>query len=346
MPAHHPQSLRLAPPPDNSRSLPRETPQPLYPRSPRTSSQPQRASQAHDNTPTLRAPAPRGNPQSRPRARDGAQSLLLPRGVDYAQPSESYALDRAEPPRFGDTLRQLRVSRRISRESLAVTSGVSVSYLSHLERGRRDRPGAAVLAALLASLDRVRLVSPAERRLCFDLAGVSMNGAPSPRQLREAISGAAHRRMMRREGLSAYIDARLHVLACNATFAAAHPGVLESRSLLHWYLETDRSKESIGNRDEALALLMGWLRGMAGALHRPDAFVDLLADLGRFPEFERGWAEAEPFYFEDPKMLRLRDSGTGVESIVSIQAFGVGSVRFPGWIRYLDGGPADPRDTR
>ncbi|MFB7723126.1 helix-turn-helix domain-containing protein [Nocardia sp. NPDC056100] len=243
-------------------------------------------------------------------------------------------------------LRRLRESRRISRESLAFTSGVSTSYLSHLERGRRDRPGAAVLAALLTSLDRVRVVSRAERRLCFDLAGVSMHGAPSPRQLREAISGAAHRGMMLREGLAAYVDARLTVLACNAAFAAAHPGIGESRGLLHWYLETGRSKQSIENRDEAFALLVGWLRGLAGGLHSSDAFGELVADLGRFPEFERVWAEAEPFYFEAPKVLRLRDSGTGAESAVAIQAFGVDSVRFPGWIRYLQGSPADPRDTR
>lgn len=53
---------------------------------------------------------------------------------------------------FGTYLRELRKSRRLTLRQLALYSGVSQSYLSQIERGRRGRPSAEVATRLAGVL--------------------------------------------------------------------------------------------------------------------------------------------------------------------------------------------------
>jgi transcriptional regulator with XRE-family HTH domain len=56
------------------------------------------------------------------------------------------------PEELGRTLRSLRVERELTLEALAKTSGLHWTYLSGIERGRRN-PTLKVLAAVAAALD-------------------------------------------------------------------------------------------------------------------------------------------------------------------------------------------------
>lgn len=53
---------------------------------------------------------------------------------------------------LGQRLRQLRGQRRLSQEQLAEAAGIHVTYLSTLERGRRN-PTLSVLVDLAKALD-------------------------------------------------------------------------------------------------------------------------------------------------------------------------------------------------
>jgi transcriptional regulator with XRE-family HTH domain len=53
---------------------------------------------------------------------------------------------------IGSALRKLRIERELTLEELAKTSGLHWTYLSGIERGRRN-PTLKVLAAVAAALD-------------------------------------------------------------------------------------------------------------------------------------------------------------------------------------------------
>ncbi|WP_458688399.1 helix-turn-helix domain-containing protein [Nocardia tengchongensis] len=80
--------------------------------------------------------------------------------------------DTLRPPTFGEFLRHLRDERCLSRERLAMHSGLSASYINHLECGRRDRPTQIVVQALLACLHRISPVPDESRNHLFVLAGL------------------------------------------------------------------------------------------------------------------------------------------------------------------------------
>ena len=67
---------------------------------------------------------------------------------------------------FGKALRQARHSRRISQEALALESGLDRTYVSMLERGKRQPTLAAVfLLAKTLDTDPALLVKEAKARL-------------------------------------------------------------------------------------------------------------------------------------------------------------------------------------
>jgi transcriptional regulator with XRE-family HTH domain len=67
---------------------------------------------------------------------------------------------------FGEALRQTRNGRKISQEALALESGLDRTYVSLLERGKRQPTLAAVfLLASTLDTDPVLLVKNAKARL-------------------------------------------------------------------------------------------------------------------------------------------------------------------------------------
>jgi transcriptional regulator with XRE-family HTH domain len=60
--------------------------------------------------------------------------------------------DLPSPEGIGRAMRQLRVEREMTQEALAKASGLHWTYLSGIERGRRN-PTLNVLAAVAASLE-------------------------------------------------------------------------------------------------------------------------------------------------------------------------------------------------
>jgi transcriptional regulator with XRE-family HTH domain len=57
------------------------------------------------------------------------------------------------PPRFGELLRQFRLSAALSQEALAERAGLSVDAVRALERGRRSNPRPDTLGMLFDALD-------------------------------------------------------------------------------------------------------------------------------------------------------------------------------------------------
>lgn len=88
----------------------------------------------------------------------------------------------------GATIRGLRLARGWSLRDLSQASGISVPYLSEIERGRKD-PSGAVLAQLAEALDLPLGALLCEIGRAID-ASYTPDGAMSARQeLRAALEG-------------------------------------------------------------------------------------------------------------------------------------------------------------
>ncbi|MEU1205025.1 helix-turn-helix domain-containing protein [Nocardia sp. NPDC005825] len=243
-----------------------------------------------------------------------------------------------QPPSFGAVLRLLRDERRVSRERLGMAAGVSASYITHLELGRRGRPTQAVVEALYGCLHRVRPVSHRSRRYLFDLAGLPDPAAPELGELLDAITPAKLRRLERLgPDPAGYFDSRWNVLALNDAARLSFPGLTEGGNWLSWLLEDPRAATALIDRDIALRGSVGVLRARMAAFDVPEWSGEFLRRLGRNPEFRRLWSQAENLGDTGECAVRIRDFRTGTAIPVDVQLYDVESARYPGWIRMLWG---------
>ncbi|MGV9661977.1 MmyB family transcriptional regulator [Nocardia niigatensis] len=240
-----------------------------------------------------------------------------------------------EPPSFGESLRRLRDERRVSRERLAMTAGVSASYITHLELGRRGRPTQSVVEALLRYLDRVHPVSHRSRRYLFDLAGLRDPAAPDPAELRAAITPGMRARLDRLgPDPAGYFDSRWNVLALNQAARQAFPGLTEESCWLTWLFEDPRAREAIADVDAVAAASVEVLRARIATLDSPEWSRPYLKELGWHPEFRRLWGQQRG-HEGGNRSVQVRDIRARTQFDLDVQLYDVESARYPGWIRML-----------
>ncbi len=252
-------------------------------------------------------------------------------------PSDDRA-DEPRPPTLGGLLRKLRDDRRVSRERLGFAAGVSASYITHLESGAREHPTKQVIEALTTFLDRVHPLSDAERRHLFDLAGLHDDTFPDVEELRAGISDDM------RAGLAvhgpnpaAFVDIRWNVLACNGSYAATFPGLVEDVSILRWFFGNANSQRVMAEWQREASLTVDWLRGLIGQSGDTAWAGDLLEELGVYPEFRAMWATGGTTYGRDDPRMLLRDIDSGAEYSLAVQMFRVDYGRHPGHIQFFLG---------
>ncbi|WP_280222008.1 helix-turn-helix domain-containing protein [Nocardia neocaledoniensis] len=241
-------------------------------------------------------------------------------------------------PSFGSFLRGLRDDRRLSRERLAMSAGVSASYITHLEWGDRDHPARAVVEALVACLDRVRPLRAAERRHLFDLAGLPITATPTVDQLRAGIGPDALRNLDAHGGrIAGYFDSRGNILALNSATRTMLPGLGEGANLLHWLFGDPLAQRVVLNWDEVARSSVSGLRGRIGAVGQLEWAERLLGELGTYAEFRALWTLGEVTFSTGSSPIRLRDPATGRAVDVLVQVFDVDIVDYPGWVRVFLG---------
>ncbi|MGW6422517.1 MmyB family transcriptional regulator [Nocardia sp. NPDC055053] len=245
---------------------------------------------------------------------------------------------RLAPPTFGSFLRWLRDDRRMSRERLAMSAGVSVSYVTHLEWGDRDHPARAVVEALADCLDRARTLRVTERRHLFDLAGIPIAATPTIGQLRAGIGDDALRSLdAHRGGMAGYFDSRGNILALNTAARTMLPGLREGGNGLHWLFGDRLARQVVVNWDDVARMSVSGLRGRIGAVGQAGWPERLLGELGMYPEFCGLWREGEVTFSTGLSPIRLRDPATGRPVEVTVQVFDVDVVDHPGWVRIFLG---------
>lgn len=241
-------------------------------------------------------------------------------------------------PTFGNFLRWLRDERRMSRERLAMSAGVSASYITHLEWGDRDHPARAVVESLVDCLGRARALTMTERRHLFDLAGLPITATPTVDQLRARISDDALRILdAHRGGVAGYFDARGNILALSAAARSMLPGLGVGDNGLHWLFGNEIARQVVLDWDCVAAATVSGLRGRIGTFGHADWPEQLLDELAVYPEFCSIWNACEVTFTSELPPIRLRESTTALPVGLSVQVFDVDVVDYPGWLRAFVG---------
>ncbi|MGW5229162.1 MmyB family transcriptional regulator [Nocardia niigatensis] len=248
------------------------------------------------------------------------------------------ALALPVPPTFGSVLRRLRDERGASRERLAFNAGVSASYVTHLEKGERDRPAREVVSALTRYLDRLSPLAPEEQRQLLDLAGLEPLEQPSMADLRTDLGrGIEHTLSLYEPHLAAYLDTRLNVLVANRSFDRAFPGLSDDVNLLRWMLGNPYAKAVLVEWEKELRIAIQWFNGSSAQNGEPAWSEDLLRELSSYPLFMEIWSKTTARYGGVRPLVRLRDHLTGRQTTVVGQLFSVYSTAYPGKLQIFIG---------
>ncbi|WP_245717210.1 helix-turn-helix transcriptional regulator [Nocardia jejuensis] len=248
--------------------------------------------------------------------------------------------DDLRPPTFGLLLRKLRDARSVSRERLAFNAGVSASYISHLEKGDRGHPTREVVDALLRYLDRIDPLSAVERRHLLDLAGLGVTDFPTVEQLRTEITEDMRRALdLHEPNLAAYVDTRWNVLACNASYAQAFPGLQQDVNILRWLLGNPLAREVMKDWEEEVRVTVHWLRGLIAGSGDTAWSLEFLSELGRFGLFREMWDEGIAAYGRPRSIMHLNDTIAGRCRAIAVQMFSVFSAAYPNQIQIFLGIP-------
>ncbi|MBL1078050.1 helix-turn-helix domain-containing protein [Nocardia sp. 2] len=199
-----------------------------------------------------------------------------------------------ELPTLGGMLRRLRSDRRLSREKLGFAAGVSASYITHLEGGKRDRPAPAIMDALMRCLNHARPMTPTERRHLMNMADLFDDELPSPDELRaELTEGMLAALTLHEPNPVAYIGTRWYVLACNQSFADTFPGIAEDGNLLRWLFTNPNAKLLLDDWEHETDLVVAAIRGWLGKHSRAGWLPGLLDEFCAYPDFRRKWDRGE-----------------------------------------------------
>ncbi|WP_169815675.1 MmyB family transcriptional regulator [Nocardia inohanensis] len=230
--------------------------------------------------------------------------------------------DEPALPHIGRLLRKLRLERGLSRERLAFAAGVSTSYITHLEAGKRNRPTAAVMTALVRHLEKLEPLTEAQVRQLNDLSGRITRPVPTLAELRAEVT-AVTGELLASFGVvpACCVDIGWNLLACNDSYAAAFPGMVTDGNVLRCLFADPMSTQILvdwqAEAEQAVRLLRGRL-----AQHADLPWcTELLAELSRFPKFRRIWDKGEVSYHRELGPAQLRDPVTDRRSQVYLQSF-------------------------
>ena len=119
--------------------------------------------------------------------------------------------------------------------------------------------------------------------------------------------------------LCAYVDERWNVLACNAIYADAFPGLTDVVNVLQWFFAVPASRQVMLEWESEARLTVSWFRWHMARYRQSAWAVELMTDLSVDPRFAEMW-EAEDVEFGRPQpLMHLREATSGEPYSVNVQ---------------------------
>lgn len=240
-------------------------------------------------------------PDRSPLTWDGADGLLQWSSVDRRRELGDYLRSKRESMSPGDVGLPTTGHRRtpgLRREEVALLAGVSVSWYTWLEQGRRINASRDVLLALARALR----LDDAGRAHVLGLAGAHASEAPDPAP--DDVPDALGRLIASLEPAPAYVlDPCWYFVAWNRPQALLYPAIVRlpplERNLL-WALFCDpTTRQLVGDWDAQARRMLAEFRAFTTTLHADPRVTELVERLrAASPEFRAWWAEHDVATFQ------------------------------------------------
>ncbi|WP_067813382.1 helix-turn-helix domain-containing protein [Nocardia inohanensis] len=200
-------------------------------------------------------------------------------------------------------LRERRMAARLTRAELARKAGVSEALIQKLEQGTRP-PTPTALHALFQALD----VPPVYREYAAlvlqpELTAVANGIEPTASEL-DLLASLPHP--------ACYQHApAMDLIAANAAYARAFPGLEPGRNIIEWFLKDPRSRLVVENWQREVHVLVQAFRHMAPGIVAPDRIEEIIRLCEPSPEWQRLWSTDLPTELMEFRPVRIRPLAGG-----------------------------------
>ncbi len=229
-----------------------------------------------------------------------------------------------ERPSLGDYLRHLRHASpaartgRLSRERVAASAQISISYLIQLEQGKADNPSPEHLGRLAETFE----LSPVQVQHLHDLHDLARYSQVKPGGdrgvppvitdvMREYIDNLTPH-------LCGYVNDCWDVLYANSEYSRIYRHIVDAGNVLKWFFRVPESREIMVEWDPEARLTVAWFRALMVRSHNSPEFGELLDDLAENAEFREIWNARELVMGRHSPYMKVRDLDSG--EVVSLLA--------------------------
>ncbi|WP_051178538.1 helix-turn-helix transcriptional regulator [Nocardia concava] len=201
----------------------------------------------------------------------------------------------------------------LSRQQLAAAIHSSVGYLAKIEQGEAHNPSPSVLDALAEALG----LTPDERSHLYHLAQQHIPGhSPSG----DAVDPLLHTDLdAMTPHPAAVLDRGWQILAGNAAFEAAFPGLPAKGNALTWMFTDPRARLVMEEWEQEADHMVGRFRACAARSITNDLTAPLLRTLSPIPDFRRLWTTGHVYQSRPSPALHLRNRKTGHPYTIHLQ---------------------------
>ncbi|GAB0106957.1 helix-turn-helix transcriptional regulator [Nocardia sp. JMUB6875] len=207
----------------------------------------------------------------------------------------------------------------LTRKQLAEATHASLGYIAKIEQGEALNPGPAILDSLAAVLE----LDVAERIHLYHLAQ-QRPVTCQPRALRRDDPAAGTVRTLLDAllpHLAAALDNGWNIVASNAAFDEALPGLARNGHVLHWMFTDPRARIVVEEWEREARLMAGRFRAYAAEALDREGIDRVLRELGEQADFRRLWTEGHVRIGRRDPGFTLRNPGTGKVFDVRVQRY-------------------------
>jgi len=228
-----------------------------------------------------------------------------------------------ERPSLGGYLRHLRYASpaartgRLSREWVAASAKISISYLIRMEQGSAGNPSPELLRRLAETFE----LTPVQVQHLHDLSQHGQLTASGDRIVPCITQVMREHADHLPPHLCGYLNERWDLLYANSEYARLYRNIVDVGNVLKWFFRVPESREIMIEWDTEARLTVGWYRALMVRSSESPEFTELLDDLAGNAEFEEMWNAREILMGRDSSYMKIRDLDNGQEISLLAQVY-------------------------
>jgi transcriptional regulator with XRE-family HTH domain len=227
-------------------------------------------------------------------------------------------------PSLGDYLRHLRRASpaaragRLSRERVAASAKISMSYLIRMEQGSAENPSPECLRRLAETFE----LNQIQVQHLNDLARQGQMIPIGDRAVPPVITDVMREHIdYLLPHLCGYVNERWDVLYANSEYCRIYRNVMDVGNVLKWFFCIPESREVMVEWEAEARLTVAWLRTLIVRSPDSSGFGEFLNDLAANAEFREMWNAREILMSRHSPYMKVRDLDSGQEVSLLAQVY-------------------------